>query len=207
MSLNVDAATYTYAQVEHVVGSINGIFARRSALEGRLKHLKKLGFPGGVNTGRGKRVPYTAPQLTLIALATEFAQFGILPEQTVKLMRHRSAEIIETIGQVVSGAYKGPPGSDYDPELGLSSFTFFPCMLADLMDHHEDIVVSAAATGTFNESITDVKPRRMSVLFIHMTISDLANTLEVVRRGERRRFISSLAEWASSPTAAEAFGK
>lgn len=59
---------------------------RRIAMMGRLKHLQRLGWPPGSNTGKGKRVKYTADQVVQVGLALEMIQLGLTPEITVSTL-------------------------------------------------------------------------------------------------------------------------
>ncbi|QNE04676.1 hypothetical protein [Croceicoccus marinus] len=76
-----------FGQVEDMLSRQHQIDPdKRSAFANRLKHLQKLGFPPGVNTGRGVAAKYEANHLLLLALAIELAQAGYNPERAISLI-------------------------------------------------------------------------------------------------------------------------
>lgn len=58
---------------------------KRSAFAGRLKHLQRMGFPPGVNTGRGRPAKYEPSQLFFLAVIFELNQFGVGPEKAAHM--------------------------------------------------------------------------------------------------------------------------
>lgn len=61
--------------------------SRQPQLLFRLQHLKKLGFPTGVNTGRGRAVRYGPQQIVELVLAFELIAAGLSPERIVNVIR------------------------------------------------------------------------------------------------------------------------
>lgn len=84
--------------VEEVIARIHAVEpARRPALAARLRHLQRLGFPPGINTGKGKRAEYGLDELLLLAAAFELLQLGVTPERV-------STVLIEAESIVISEA-------------------------------------------------------------------------------------------------------
>ncbi|NJC06857.1 hypothetical protein GGQ97_002650 [Sphingomonas kaistensis] len=76
---------FDFREVEEVLQRLNRIAeSKRVAFRGRIKHLQRLGFPRGANTGTGTRVRYTFPMLLQLALATELMQTGMSPVRIVQ---------------------------------------------------------------------------------------------------------------------------
>lgn len=81
------SGNHSYAEVASLLSGMYGIGAeRQTALRGRIQHLQKLGFPKGVNTGRGHKASYGPEQLLLLTLAFELAQLGLSPERSVGML-------------------------------------------------------------------------------------------------------------------------
>ena len=62
---------------------------RRAALKGRLQHFQRLGFPAGLNTGRGRAAVYDLPTVLALLIAFEILQMGLSGERVVQIMRVR----------------------------------------------------------------------------------------------------------------------
>lgn len=80
------AVTYGVAEAL-LVGVYDVPEARWDAFRARLRLFKRLGFPHGVNTGRGKHAPYGAAEITSLALAVELLKVTQTSEQAVELVR------------------------------------------------------------------------------------------------------------------------
>jgi hypothetical protein len=80
---------FTYAMAETVLARLHAASedAQRAAFRARLKHLKRLGIPSGINPGRGKRVSYAGEQIFEWAFCLELAEFGIDPTVVVEIIR------------------------------------------------------------------------------------------------------------------------
>lgn len=85
----------TYAQAEGVLARLHGANgdAQRKTFRARLKHLKKLGVPLGVEPGRGKKISYAEEQLYQWAFCLEVAEFGLDPTHIVRVLREHWDEI------------------------------------------------------------------------------------------------------------------
>jgi hypothetical protein len=62
---------------------------RRAALKGRLQHFQRLGFPEGLNTGRGRAAIYDMPTVLSLLIAFEMLQIGLSGERVVQIMREQ----------------------------------------------------------------------------------------------------------------------
>ena len=88
---------FTYKEIQEILTQKHDIAdASRTAFRGRIQHMQRLGFPTGVNTGKGKRVSYTWRELLLLALAFEYLEIGSTPDRTI-------AEIIKIEEMLLAG--------------------------------------------------------------------------------------------------------
>lgn len=90
---------FNFGQVERALALTYNIpDDKRSAFASRLKHLQKLGFPPGINTGRGVAATYNAAHLYLLGLALELSQLGLNPERATRVI----AENVHSIAKAAS---------------------------------------------------------------------------------------------------------
>lgn len=113
-----------YGAVESLFSELHGIHPdRRIAFKARLKHLQRLGFPPGVNTGTGRSAEYGAAQVYLLAIGLELLQLGLSPERAVRVATE-SADWLRRVGRDAAEALAR--GEEYylglDPS-GLNSLT------------------------------------------------------------------------------------
>jgi hypothetical protein len=79
----------TYGEAEAALAAIYKATgkAQAGAFRGRLKHLKRLGIPLGVNPGRGSKILYGESELYQWCFCLELAEFGIDPSMIVKIVK------------------------------------------------------------------------------------------------------------------------
>lgn len=73
-------------QVEELMLARHGI-ERRVAFRGRLEHLRRLGCPVGVNTGKGRPATFDWPQLIELAFALDLMELGLSPEFSSSVLK------------------------------------------------------------------------------------------------------------------------
>jgi len=98
------AVGYGFAEVEAALAEIHGIAEeKRSAFSNRLKHLQRLGFPPGVNTGRGRAATYYAEHAFLLGVALQLNEFSISPERAIKIIEASFAQLAGGATLAISG--------------------------------------------------------------------------------------------------------
>lgn len=91
---------FTYKEVQDILAQKHHIAdANRTAFRGRIQHMQRLGFPTGVNTGKGRPASYTWRELLLIGLAFEYLEIGSTPDRSI-------AEIIKIEDMLLVGLSK-----------------------------------------------------------------------------------------------------
>lgn len=102
---------FTYAIAETILAHLHGADgdAQRAAFRGRLKHLKRLGIPRGVNPGKGARVWYREEQIFEWAFCLELGEFGIDPTVVVRLINeHWENDILPRIFDIQEETTRRP---------------------------------------------------------------------------------------------------
>lgn len=95
----------SYAQVADALAGYHRVAdANRTAFRGRLQHFQRLGFPPGINTGRGRSAKYGFWQVLLLALGLELVQFGLSPEKAVSILRSHELAIQEAVKEAFKEA-------------------------------------------------------------------------------------------------------
>jgi hypothetical protein len=78
---------YGFADVEAALAQMHHIpDERRSAFSNRMKHFQRMGFPPGVNTGRGRAATYYAEHAFLLGVMFQLAELSVTPERAVRLI-------------------------------------------------------------------------------------------------------------------------
>ncbi|WP_156457695.1 hypothetical protein [Altererythrobacter sp. Root672] len=73
--------------VEELLAARHGIYAeRRVAFRGRLEHLRKLGCPVGVQTGKGKPAVFGWSHLIELAVALDLVNLGLTPDHAATVI-------------------------------------------------------------------------------------------------------------------------
>jgi len=60
---------------------------QHSAFLGRIKHLQRIGWPVGSNTGRGKQATYDERMYREILFTMELCAIGITPERSIEIAK------------------------------------------------------------------------------------------------------------------------
>lgn len=95
-------ASLPYAAVVLILADRHGIDEMSTvAFRGRLQHFQRLGFPAGINTGRGRSVAYSFGQLLELSLAIELIQMGLTPERAVAVLRSSKFAVYQSVSSAV----------------------------------------------------------------------------------------------------------
>lgn len=91
---------FTYKEIQDILSRKHDVAdANRTAFRGRIQHMQRLGFPTGVNTGKGKPASYAWRELLLLGLAFEYLEIGSTPDRSI-------AEIIKIEDMLLTGLSK-----------------------------------------------------------------------------------------------------
>lgn len=190
----------SYSAVESLIAGLHEVMPNRhSALRARLKHLKRLGFPTGVNTGRGVPAQYGADSVIHLLLAFELIQLGLTPERAVNLLREFGFVVVQAAG-FVSQHILREQGTIGDQDFFLS---LDPRGLASLTDPDSQAQADDPALPTVSWQFTDqimsslIESRRRSFVNVSMLLGSASILLE--RQGvSRHEFAEALFGWAAS---------
>lgn len=88
---------FTYKEIQDILSQKHEIAdTNRTAFRGRIQHMQRLGFPTGVNTGKGRPASYAWRELLLLGLAFEYLEVGSTPDRSI-------AEIIKIEDMLLVG--------------------------------------------------------------------------------------------------------
>ncbi|WP_022684603.1 hypothetical protein [Sphingobium bisphenolivorans] len=86
---------FSFAQVSSILESVHRIApVHSSAFRARLKHLQRLGFPSGINTGKGKAAAYGFRELMMLAVALQLIEIGMSPEKATGICQANESDIV-----------------------------------------------------------------------------------------------------------------
>lgn len=75
---------FSYREVIAILAEVHEIDElNMTAFRGRIQHMQRLGFPSGVNTGKGRPAHYSWRELLLLALAFQYLEVGSTPDRSV----------------------------------------------------------------------------------------------------------------------------
>lgn len=103
---------FTYREIQEILAQKHHIAtANRTAFRGRIQHMQRLGFPTGVNTGKGRPASYTWRELLLIGLAFEYLEIGSTPDRAIAEIIKIEDMLLVGVSKVILAAEQ-PGGSD-----------------------------------------------------------------------------------------------
>lgn len=151
----------SFKQVEAVFMERFGISEDRTiAFRGRLQHLQRLGFPDGVNTGKGKKAEYHWRQMIQLMTALDLIDLGLTPDAAGQLVRQNTHTLLAGVHEVVSGLI--------DQQELVQAIEHIRCL-----DDHRRIAV--ASYGALTVSQGDKGPAGYVTVFTLQTIAKTFN--------------------------------
>jgi hypothetical protein len=180
--------------------------ARVGALKGRLQHFQRLGFPAGVNTGRGKPAEYGVSAILRIVVAFELLQLGLMPERAVGIMRLLGSVMVHAAGHA-AGPLLESGAEEFVQADGNILLFFDPSALGGLTGVHTDDlegVVNNIARSIYTRNSSDLDDpydfewsRRQCVVNITHLIIETAHRLET-NGVPKADFGKALLDWAET---------
>lgn len=185
-----------YGGAEALFASINAIRPdKRIAFKARLKHLQRLGFPPGVNTGTGRSANYGAGEIYQLGIALELLQLGLSPERAVRLVSG-NIEVLKNAGRTALAELINQ-SKDYAMFL-----IFDPSGLAELSEQMAEDEASWTLTYGGPAKIRELLPifieeaRRASIMNVSLLIDGVRDTLEAQHSREAAdTFVADLEDW------------
>lgn len=148
--------SFSFGQIEELLALAHRIDpAKRTAFQGRLKHLQRWEFPTGEKPGKGKAIRYSVEHLYMMVLALELIQSGMPPKLSADLVRDNWRELcVTTYLNLYSDQERKRLGGD---EADDWCWLFRPEALREISvegfseyDHHEAVLtVEASQLGKY----------------------------------------------------------
>jgi hypothetical protein len=82
-----------FGELDAVVRIMHVVAPDNAALVARFKYMQRMGFPEGVNSGRGMRAVYDLEKLLKVLVAFELLETGATPTRVVRMVRTGWAEL------------------------------------------------------------------------------------------------------------------
>ena len=104
----------SFGQVVDVLSEANGLSSsRRERFISRLKQWQKMGFPQGVNVGKGARADYGAKQLFQLAFLMRMLALGLTPERAQSILKTAWDRVQDAITSVTMLSAETKGGGHY----------------------------------------------------------------------------------------------
>jgi hypothetical protein len=195
----------THVQLEELLAELHGVPpVRAPALRARIKHLRRLGFPAGLNKGRGNAATYTIGNVLRLLVVFELLQLGITPERAIRLLRGRASVLVDAAGACGRLFLTDEPRglSDnlilyFDPH-ALGTLTLLPEAAND-----PDLTVLGSADTVGWCTADDLAEntvrwsRRFAIVNLTAMLFQAAYRLEELGAVAKAEFGQALTEWAS----------
>lgn len=179
---------FSYAQIDEALATAHGIpDHKRSAFLARIKHLQKLGFPPGVNTGRGRAAVYGIGQAFLLALGLELIQLGTNPERAINSIHRCIADVCHG---VLIWADEAPKDSNQ------IFYVLAPAAISESFAAQHDLMLrpmDLVNVQTFIETADGLYPR-LSLINLGLLLTGLHRRL--APDNETSQFKTALKSWA-----------
>jgi hypothetical protein len=155
----------------------------RNPFRARLKLMKRLGFPGGVNTGRGRHVVYGAPQLLALAIAVDLIPVTDSTEQAVAIVRNNEKVIRRACRLALSAGLSGEP-----------VFLIFEASAGAAGDGNFQAATTEEVTATLRGTWRTVSTVNLTALIFR-----IVSRLFVLLEGAETAFRRDLDAWVLTP--------
>ena len=188
-----------FSMVEAVLAKLHDIEdGQRSAFANRIKHMQRLGYPSGTNTGRGKAAVYSARQLYLIGFALELAQLGLATDAAIPLMQDNMETVARATVEALQARFKptSPPIFIYFDPARLDPLMTSPG--GGMMSIRGKFRYSSREFGDLLLSGTGAE-RRFTVLAVNKLIEDVEGALTTYDLDAGSDFLEDLADWSRTP--------
>lgn len=104
----------TYGELEDLLAALHAVHhGQRGALQGRIKHFQRNGWPGGTNTGKGRAARYAFGPVIKLAVGFELLELGITPERATRLLS-RNWDYAATAISLAFSAHQRATGQPFD---------------------------------------------------------------------------------------------
>lgn len=182
----------SFAEVERALADLHNIASpHRSAFSNRLKNFQRLGFPEGINTGRGKAAAYKIHHVVHFAVLLEFVQMGLTPERAISICSLHLPTIRDAIKVALANHKSGnlsPIMAHFDPAI-LDSMTEQPFGdEASESFHYSDLDSFKQFLDTLNGSMI----RRVAIINFTQMVDALLAYLSSSTRLEEANLITDL---------------
>lgn len=171
---------------------------KRGAFQARMRHLQRLGFPPGTNTGRGRPAEYGFDQALLLALVFELNELGVSPERAIGILRPRKAAVLHELKYVCRNRSTSSVA-------GAELMYFDPRSLADLgtVAPNESERVDNVKFGRARDLSQYFHPHhqrspRLAVIDLRKVVSGLLAALSALPELDAARVEAQLTEWGLS---------
>lgn len=196
-----------FREIEAVFSTRYGIATDHGkAFRGRLQHLQRLGFPEGVNTGKGKKAEYGWKQFIQLSLALDLIDLGIAPDAATTMIKSHWAEI-EMVASSLSEMLGGEAALSKaitEEKCPLRESTFVLLDYAAISSMSNNGLVQAPrlyliSGDAFLEMINERDRFLASFVAIDLTVRLLfsMNTLSTQTEQPPRAIAQDMAEWGA----------
>jgi hypothetical protein len=195
----------TYRGLEDLLAELHDVAPQnRVALQGRIKHFQRSGWPGGTNTGKGKAASYDFGAVLKLCLGFELLQIGVTPERAANLLR-KNWDNIRTAVSLAMNSHSELSTLERDDNDGFDVFLFCdPKALSGLtisdVDPSDETFFYVSAPEMARQLIDSkrLEGQRLALINLTIVLDSIAHHL-----GDLDDFKTSYLEWDVAGRAAD----
>ena len=167
---------------------------RKNAFKGRLQHFQRLGFPPGVNTGKGKAASYKWRELVLLGLALEYAEIGSTPDRSI-------TEVSKFTDVLIIGLARSLLGGDELEEdrksfLCIEISALLPLKREESWNQEIKILSMNEMRDVFSEYGVATMQSPYAIIDLRQFVAGLLTSLQEVVASSQPEIVKSLKLWA-----------
>lgn len=189
---------FAYNEVSRLLSTFHSIGdAHASKFNARLKNFQRLGFPEGVNTGKGQRARYGTGEVLLLNLALELTQLGLTPERAVNVLLENAYVVLPAVRIAAEWLAAREQTSMY---LYLDPSALSPLGVGGTSDDQASDTFFYAGWPDLRARLERKHaPRRLAIINLSSVLDGLIEGLQRMELGTRDEFLKSLLAWADMP--------
>ena len=196
--------SFQYSEIFQILSKKHKISRSKSvSFRGRLQHFQRLGFPLGINTGRGRRVKYTWRELFLMGLALEYVEIGSTPERIVQEILKFEDILLDAVARVAS-----PPNTKTEGCFLLTELSGLLALKRESQWGEEIVLLTQSEmTQVFSDNGDDRYRSPYAIIDLRQFVASILLTVFDIIEISKSQLLEDLKLWATQAKLKDTFSE